>query len=415
MVEKKEPNSSRSQAWKNAGAAGLTALNSAAKSRSGRNAPAKLGRTVPKKELRLSLTNYVRNKPIRGDSDVIPAGNHLDLIASKPMEGLYQDYIDRGLHHGGVLVVQEAYGEGKSYAVHAVARARTAESPKCFLVVCQGKSQQQTGDEWYATVAEKLGAKADTDPASLAASIYHVMSHKGGEIETDDKHRIDVPGLEISPVLKNRSGLLVLEDLDPDEGSFELSDAEASKASDPSKKHRLVTKKLGKAGEFIDSLAYHFNDSTLVAIVTTKNKDVALALHHGINDGKCGFARSLLSASGNSKGAKALLDDEYIGFGWNEESKFEFLSQLFGDKIDKETLREFAADGTMSIRDCVHRIITRHPSCIAAAPPLTPSLTMTTADSSTEAPNEEGDTTGTTGGLCDNNAMMAAINDLLFR
>lgn len=320
----------------------------------GQNVGANVDGQATKKTLRKFIRKYIKGKPLRGSDQV---GNQR-LVITKPVQGLYDDYLRKSqeLTGGGVMVIQEEWGAGKTFSSQIVARARTAKQPPRFLIVST-KGSTANGDDWYKKVTQLLRVSANTDPADLADALKHELCFPSQPYETNDQWRVDVEGLDANMIHSHRGGfpVLILEDLKVNWKSIALTEKESKLNNEA--KQELVLDKLGGAGDFVYHLAQHFYKCGIV-IVTTDNKDIAFALHYAVNSGKCMFAKSLVAAHSLKKFPNEIDESDYVGFGWDNTSKVDFLMRLFAD-VDDKIIKDVvsAAKGKDSIRDIISDIV----------------------------------------------------------
>jgi hypothetical protein len=206
------------------------------------------------------------------------------------------------------------------------------------------------GDKWYETVTHCLQVSSKTTPRDLADALAYELCPKEldgkKQAETPDQFRVDVAGLNDTLIHKQEGGfaLLLLEDLDVDEISVALTKEEES--LDYRAKQKAVFHKLGKAAEFVYYLAQKIHQRAIV-VVTTKNKNIAFALHHAVNAGKCGIAKSLLADKSLRKDYPMNIEEkDYKGFGWDAESKIDLLEHLF-PSVEKEIIKDKVTEDTL--------------------------------------------------------------------
>jgi len=207
-------------------------------------------------------------------------------------------------------------------------------------------------------VTISLGVSPNTTPNDLADALKYELCPTPDvkkDAETPDQFRVDGTGLDANLISKHDGGfaLLVLEDLDVNVKSLALTKEEEK--LDYKDKQRAVYNKLGKAGAFLYYLAQSFYRSAIV-MVTTANKDIAFALHHAVNAGKCGIAKSLVADTSRSAYAMTIDEKDYEGFGWDAASKIDLLESLFPgeETINKIIIKDVVTkDADKSIRDLV--------------------------------------------------------------
>jgi hypothetical protein len=149
-------------------------------------------RKATKKVCERAQERLITEKPLCG-TDYTAA--HGPIVFSKPLELLFTDYLKSS---GGMLVYQAEHGNGKSFTVNALVRARLPASmqPERFLVVTPDNSG--TVDGWYASVFGKLRVQGLTQ-TELVDALVKVFQNEA--IKTDKAKlglNVEVKDLEVA-------------------------------------------------------------------------------------------------------------------------------------------------------------------------------------------------------------------------
>ena len=247
-----------------------------------------------------------------------------EVVAPSPAyEALQSDYRSQcdDLNHGGLSIVYSGEGAGKSYAMQAVARAKSVMQPRRFLVLNQFGSY--TYEQLYQNIKHRvLGIHHfDCTPTELAEVIqYGLCGRTGGQFpqtmhslpKTDNKCRINLQTWDGSKpqILANEKTkdypILVIDEFNPSdfkwERDFSIHD---------------LAKEMGEVFDFFMALtAEAYKADGFVVLVGTKCEAVA---------------RALLTINGGSKAylAPATVKEnrigrpftDWVGFRWSAQDK----------------------------------------------------------------------------------------------
>jgi len=145
-------------------------LGAAARSESGKAPQTQLDQGASKKIDRQALKKKVKDKPFVGYSS-LKTYEHKTLFFTKPMESLFDDMLAISRNCGGLTIVVDKPGTGKSVCVNAF--ARHPKGPKRFLFV----SAPTWGDvqHRYKQLALSLKMSETIHPADLALRVADAL------------------------------------------------------------------------------------------------------------------------------------------------------------------------------------------------------------------------------------------------
>lgn len=339
------------------------------------------------------LTNWVKTAANR------PLVNYDCVVDSVAFQGLQSDYLSLCAgYQGGLLIVYDHMGTGKSFALQAVARAKSRVQPDRFLVInIQGSRSCQ--DLYEFIKLQVLGKVQDFEFSSdeVAEVIYHGLC--GDPIDAKKKLpktrnscrlRIDAT---VHAIEKNENfPILVIDEFNP----LDFTEDDWQEGKDYSL--RQLDEKMGDAFKFFNALVGLAHQANGFAVlVGTKNEAVARALHK-INGGtKAMLARCTTGPRTPSPDGNFPFDD-WRGFQWSNDDKAKVVRALFQRKYKSVLLDEGRTDDEAEIatEDTIRRLCSTHQSIRMCCIDMQDAVTRKQCDattlmaSRTQSPTSEG-------------------------
>jgi hypothetical protein len=298
------------------------------------------------------LRHRVQHDPIQGPDIIELEG---PILASVAVESLYEDYVRLSTPGvgGGLLVVLDRFGSGKSFAAHAVARATTGIGPERYLVLTPRSTD--SGDTWAADVKSLAGASGSLGSTKFVDVLVDVMTDS--EIQTGPDSGLTIKDFKPkysqakrSLELNDRRGVVVMEDCNPT--SLAVDDTDASSGN-----LHADSLLMGEAYGLLSAVAISFYGECIIAIVTTKYPRVARALHFLINGGsKCKIASSLTTVGNGYNPDTFDFGTHFRGFLWSTENRLDLFKQKFPFLKDAGAIRRCAENTELSIRSACDQL-----------------------------------------------------------
>ena len=271
------------------------------------------------------------------------------IVSSAAFEGLRTDYT-RMCHapNGGLLIVYDKQGTGKSYALQAVAREQSRMQPPRFLVI--NISGADTCQSLYDTIKERvLGDVQDYSnitPTELAEVIKCGLCGpvQPAQIKslpmTKNACRISIDSQIIVAEKRKDRPILVIDEFVPTDFTWE-------------KDYSLQELKdlIGDAMQFFIALAGEaYTGDGFVAFVGTKSEAFARALNK-INGGtKASLARTTTIENPVKVGDFYPFDMNWRGLPWSADDKVKVVRGLFEKELIKALRGQGLADHDVDVR-----------------------------------------------------------------
>jgi hypothetical protein len=340
----------------------------------------KFGQTVSETfgtDFQTELARRVEKEPIQGP-DVVKLNG--PILTSGPMEKFYDDLLRQSSPRstGGLLVLMDDFGKGKSFTAHAATRGWTGVGPKRYLVLTPDVAT--TGDEWASDMKSLAGASGQMSSSKFVKVLAEVM--KDTTIETEKQFGLHIKDFKHKLAHKqhahravDRRGAVLMEDCNP----TDLEDDSVYDAcADHAERRALLladTKRMGEAFSLLSGLACSFHPEGLICIVTTKHRRVARALHFLINGGtKCKIASSLITDGANYNPSTFDFDVQFHGLLWSSEDRLSFLKRKFSLIKNHHAIEELARNTDISIRIACDQlaILMDDQACDSSLPSMEP-------------------------------------------
>lgn len=256
------------------------------------------------------------------------------IVPSVALEGLCKDYRKMCMGQtGGMKIVYDVWGTGKTYALQGVARAKSQQQPRRFLVINTVASK--TAQEWFTDVKERLGLK-DLDwvtPTEVANAVMYGLlgpDHTVPQDElpkTQNKCRLSIDATVPTTRRTHDLPVLVLDEFNPSD----FCDSKWPEGTDYTLEE--VNRILGESFTFLNELAGLAHSCGFVVFVGTRFRSVARALHK-INGGtKAALVRST-TCTPNPVGGEYPFED-WRGFQWSPDAKADVLKEVLGERFKK--------------------------------------------------------------------------------
>lgn len=268
-----------------------------------------------------------------------------NIISSTAFEGLRRDYTRMcDAPNGGLLIVYDKLGTGKSCALQAVARAQSQMQPPRFLVI--NVSGADTCQSLYDTIKERiLGDVQDYSitPTELAEVIKYGLcgpAQSKSLPPTNNACRISIDSQIIVMEKSKDRPVLVIDEFVPTEFTWK-------------KDYSLQELKdlLGDAMQFFIALTGEaYMENGFVAFVGTRSEAFARAIHK-INGGtKASMARSTTIENPIKVGDICPFDMNWRGLSWSVDDKVKVVRGLFEKKLLKALRGQDLADHDVHVR-----------------------------------------------------------------
>lgn len=270
-----------------------------------------------------------------------PVARDFQVVPSVAFEGLRHDYMRlcRG-EEGGLHIVYDGRGMGKSRALQGVARAKSRIcEPRRFLII-NILDSGLTCDELYQLIQKNLGvANLGLDPDEVAEVVRYALI---GPVKPDgtsdplprtsNKCRMRVTSESLSVAKKHDFPIFVVDEFNP----IDFDDIDWPDGTDYTRAQ--TREKMGRVFQFFSSLAGQtYCRNGFVAFIGTRSKAVARALLK-INEG----TKAALSPCTKIPG-RDMTFDAWRGFDWTDGQKIRLLKMLY-EKEFKEAVRKISDD-----------------------------------------------------------------------
>jgi hypothetical protein len=272
------------------------------------------------------------------------------VVDSVAFRGLLNDYsvMCQG-YQGGLMIVYDRSGSGKSFALQAVARTKSTRQADRFLVInIQGSRSCQ--DLYDFIKAQVLGKVEDiTFSAVDVADVIHyglcgssAVQQEGEKLpKTSNNCRIQVEATTKAISKQNNWPILVIDEFNPTD--FTEEDWPAGKDFSM----RQLEEKLGDAFSFFNYLAgLAYSGNGFCVLVGTNNEAFARALHK-INGGtKAALANCTVPRRTPGTGAAhgTYPFEDWKGFQWSSAEKGRVVQALHGDAYKNALLSQGKTD-----------------------------------------------------------------------
>lgn len=277
-----------------------------------------------------------------------PVKKYQKVLASVAYEGLRRDYMRFcASTEGGLAIVYDEEGTGKSYALQAVARAQSAVQPRRFL--CINIKGTNSCQRLYETIKLRvLGDVQDFEftPEEVAEVIKYGLCGPPGCVisslnATRNKCRLEIDAVVGAREKLNEFPILVIDEFNPHDFTWE-KDYTAGE----------LFEELGDAFRFFNALTgeAHASDG-FVAFVGTKSEAFARALHK-INGGtKSALARSTTIEPSDSRPFS-----DWRGILWNTSDKEMVVRGKYEEKLKQAFRRQGLSEENVNIQvmNCIH-------------------------------------------------------------
>lgn len=278
-----------------------------------------------------NVKNMVEVSAVRPIAAASPPG--YQVIDTAAVKGIRDEYLGMCVKRmGGLKVVYDDMGMGKSTAVAAVARGfKWFGQPNRFLHISI-QNNFLTCEQWYEVVQEELGVKGlGMSPHDVAKLIHHALVGKDEDgvlklwpetEKTPDKFRYHFNfTIQQSAAFTNSYPVLVLDEFNP----RDFDDDKWGDGKDYTLDELALTKNMGQTIEFFAALSglAHQGEGGFVVFVGTRHKSVAKAFLK-INGGvKAALAKC-------TKSDPKLMDiGAWRGLPWTEEEKRSLVDAKF--------------------------------------------------------------------------------------
>jgi hypothetical protein len=272
-----------------------------------------------------SLVQYVQkqaNRPVK-DYSIVP---------SVAFEGLRRDYLLLcSGDEGGLQIVYDRLGMGKTRALQGVARAKSLQQPHRFLVINISYSTM-TCDQLYKYIQAQLGvANLGLQPHEVAEVVRYGLlgpaNQDGSQANlpaTANSCRLTIDSPVRSIKKKNNFPILVIDEFNP----RDFTDEDWPDGTDFSLQQ--VAEKMGEAFEFFSALAgMAYARDGFVVFLGTRSKAVARALLE-IN---CGTKAALAPCTKRDELVGRF--EDWQGFDWTDEGKQRLLTNMYENDYKK--------------------------------------------------------------------------------
>jgi hypothetical protein len=271
-----------------------------------------------------------------------PVNKYEKVFASVAYEGLRRDYMRLCTStEGGLDIVYDEEGTGKSYALQAVARAQSAVQPRRFL--CINMKGTDSCQSLYDSIKLRvLGDVQDFEftPREVAEIIkYGLCGPPGCEISslntTSKKCRLEIDAVVGARKKRNEFPILVIDEFNPDDFTWE-------------KEYTMgeLRKKIGDAFSFFNALTGEAHSSDgFVAFVGTKSEAFARALHK-INGG----TKAALAQSTTIEPSDGRPFSDWRGIQWTTSDKEMVVRGKYEEKLKQAFHQQGLSEDDVNIR-----------------------------------------------------------------
>lgn len=269
-------------------------------------------------------------KIVTEDANRPPVEFH--VVASTAFLDLHRDYILRCMAGiGGLVIVYDKQGTGKSRALQAVAREQSTLQPHRFLVI------NMVGEDPCRTLYENIQKRVLGDvqdyeitPEELAEVVAYGLCGELGKKQslppTKNKCRMEVISKHIQVEKKRDLPILVFDEFLPSDFTWDKDYSV----------HELQ-ERLGDAFRFFNTLtglAYR-EEGGFVVFVGTKSEAFAHALHKINGGSKARLASATTVEHPNTDKDGNFLFSDWTGLRWIKQDKVTVVSELYGDRLKK--------------------------------------------------------------------------------
>lgn len=290
----------------------------------------------------------------------LPSAVGMDIVPSAAMDGLRLDYLRHcTIEHpkGGLNIVYEGKGMGKSHALQGVAREKSLVQPPRFLTLTIGG--MNTCDAFYKKIRQCAGLDCQGfSPEQVARAFYEALvGIKPGQVAvpqlpgTDNKCRLTLRSTVPVVDKKKDYPILVIDEFTPiDFGNERWPDA-----ADFTREQLVQDDKMGASLKFFGELTdLAYQKDGFVIFVSTRSKAVTKALLK-INGGdKAALARSTKRANAGN------LFPAWQGFGWSDKDKENLLEKIYKRAYQEllrngGTVKEHSIEGewNAAVQECI--------------------------------------------------------------
>jgi hypothetical protein len=283
-----------------------------------------------------------------------PVNKYEKVFASVAYEGLRRDYMRLCTStEGGLVIVYDEEGTGKSYALQAVARAQSAVQPRRFL--CINMKGTESCQSLYDTIKLRvLGDVQDFEftPQEVAEIIkYGLCGPPGCEISslntTSKKCRLEIDAVVGAREKRNEFPILVIDEFNPHDFTWEKDYTVGE-----------LFEKVGDAFSFFNALTGEAHSSDgFVAFVGTKSEAFARALHK-INGG----TKAALAQSTTIEPSDGCPFSDWRGILWTTSDKEMVVRGKYEERLKQASRQQGLSEDNVNIRvmNCIQSASSLH-------------------------------------------------------
>lgn len=271
------------------------------------------------------------------------------IVSSAAFEGLRRDYERMcDAPNGGLLIVYDKQGTGKSCAMQAVARAQSVMQPRRFLVI--NMSGRGTCQSLYETIKERvLGDVQDCEvtPEQLAQVIKYGLCGKKGESLPNTKNacRIPIDSTLIAKEKERDRPILVIDEFVPTDFSSWEKEYSLQELLD----------QIGETFEFFIALTGEaYTADGPVVFLGTKSEAFARAIHK-INGGTKASLAGTTTIENPVKEGNDFPFRNWKPLPWSADDKAKVVRGLYEEKLKKQLGKQNLAGHDVDVR--AHNII----------------------------------------------------------
>jgi hypothetical protein len=289
------------------------------------------------------LKNQKKNlvKIVQSDANR-PKRELCNFVSSAAFEGLRDDYTRMcDAPEGGLLIVYDKQGTGKSYALQAVARAQSAMQPPRFLVI--NISGTGTCQSLYDAIKERvLGDVQDCtiNPTQLAEVIkYGLCGPAEEKSQTRNACRISIDSQLIVTQKMNDRPILVIDEFVPSDFTWD-------------KEYSLqeLQDRIGDAFQFFTALTGEaYTADGPVVFVGTKSEAFARAIHKINGGSKASLARTTRIENPVKVGDDYPFSN-WRPLPWSVMAKAKVVRGLFEEELKKALRGQDLAEDEVGVR-----------------------------------------------------------------